>query len=353
MHLTTRRRVAKARRAQRIATVRSNARAVGRAFALIGVVLAVLVGRTKRRWSRAEDPCGPEGFALPSGEARVVRTSDGAELAATVAGPAGGATVVLSHCWTGARAVWAPVARELVRQGHQVVLYDQRGHGASSVGSAPLTVERLGTDLCEVLEQLEVRDAVLAGHSMGGMSAQAFAIGHPAELAARVRGIVLVSTAARAVPRPLPEAVARTALSDAALRRTGRGWRSLASVRLVVGRQPRMAHLVQARDMLHDTPEAVRLGCLVAMGHMDLREGLTGVDLPATVLVGTQDRLTPPRLARTIAARLPHARLVVLPGAGHMLPWEEPAQVVEAIAAMDAATRQAGEDHGRAELVGS
>lgn len=61
----------------------------------------------------------------------------------------------------------APVAHRLLDAGHRVVLYDQRGHGESSLGRAPVTVERLGEDLAAVLKHLDVRDAVLAGHSMG------------------------------------------------------------------------------------------------------------------------------------------------------------------------------------------
>ena len=49
-----------------------------------------------------------------------------------------GPTVVLPHCWAGSHAMWVPVARRLVESGHRVVHYDQRGHGASSRGTAPL-----------------------------------------------------------------------------------------------------------------------------------------------------------------------------------------------------------------------
>ena len=62
--------------------------------------------------------------------------------------------VVLAHCYTGSRGVWAPVARRLVDKGYRVVLWDQRGHGASTVGSDGLTIDRLGEDLREVLESV-------------------------------------------------------------------------------------------------------------------------------------------------------------------------------------------------------
>ena len=67
------------------------------------------------RTGRAAGP-GRDDLALPRGSDTVVTTDDGARLAVTVAGPPPGdglAPVVLTHCWTGSRAVWAPVARRL------------------------------------------------------------------------------------------------------------------------------------------------------------------------------------------------------------------------------------------------
>ncbi len=59
--------------------------------------------------------------------------------------------MVLPHCWGCTHAIWVPVARRLVESGHRVVLYDQRGHGASSRGTAPLSIETLADDFAAVL----------------------------------------------------------------------------------------------------------------------------------------------------------------------------------------------------------
>ncbi|HEX7443487.1 MAG TPA: alpha/beta fold hydrolase, partial [Acidimicrobiales bacterium] len=101
---------------------------------LIGAGTVLAATAAARRWSGAEDPTGGDPLGLPDGERTTITTPDGAELAVTVAGPDAGPTVVLSHCWTGDQRIWAPVARRLVDQGHRVVLYDQRGHGGSTIG---------------------------------------------------------------------------------------------------------------------------------------------------------------------------------------------------------------------------
>ncbi|QGG94032.1 alpha/beta fold hydrolase [Actinomarinicola tropica] len=126
-----------------------------------------------RRRRRRADSCGPHCLTLPEGRGDVITTADGAELALHVAGPADGPLVVLVHCWTGAKELWAPTARRLVHLGHRVVLYDQRGHGSSTWGDGVSDVDRLGDDLATVLAHVDALDAVVAGHSMGGMSIQA------------------------------------------------------------------------------------------------------------------------------------------------------------------------------------
>ena len=308
-------------------------RQVGAALGLAAVAgLAAYVLRSRRPvWATGDDPCGPEGLALPAGEARTVRTDDGAELDVLVAGPADGPTVVLAHCWTGVKAFWGPVARRLVADGHRVVLYDQRGHGASTVGSDPMTTDRLGEDLKAVLDDLGADELVLAGHSMGGMTIQALAVHHPDVVRDHVRGVVLVATAAQVLPRPLIPALVDLALGEAALAPLGRGDRALAVTRGALGRSAHRAHVQATADGFFGTPAAVRSGFLTAMSAMDYRDGLADISVPTTVLVGTHDRLTPPRRARLLAERIPAAELVVLPGAGHMLPIEEPERVTEAI----------------------
>jgi non-heme chloroperoxidase len=315
----------------------SRRRKVGLALAATAVAGAAAAAYAARRrvptWATGDDPCGPEGLALPDGDTRTVRTDDGAELEVLVAGPADGPTVVLAHCWTGMKGFWGAVARSLVADGHRVVLYDQRGHGGSTLGTDPMTIDRLGEDLLAVLDDLGAPELVLAGHSMGGMTIQALAVHHPDVIRDRVRGIVLVATAARVFPRAVAAPLLDLALGDRALGGVLGTPRALVMTRGAHGRLAHRAHVEATAEGFFGTSGAVRSGFLAAMTAMDYRGGLADIDVPTTILVGTDDRLTPPRRARLLADRIPGAELVVLPGAGHMLPIEEPARVTEAITA--------------------
>jgi pimeloyl-ACP methyl ester carboxylesterase len=288
------------------------------------------------------DAVDPDDALVPGGEARTVTTDDGATLSATVAPGAGSGaavgadatgaddgvdptartTVVFAHGWTNNRSVWAPVAREVAAAGHPVVLYDQRGHGRSTLGDDPLGIERLGDDLAALLEGLDVRRAVLVGHSMGGFTSMSFVCRHPDLLAERVEGMVLVSTAAHGLSMGRMAPVARLLLGSPAVERVARHRGGQLFVRRVLGRRADPAHVRSTREMFVSTPAAVRVGYFDSFGPMDLRSCLGGVDVPVVVMVGSRDTLTPPRLGRAIADLVPGARYELLPDAGHMLPLE-------------------------------
>jgi pimeloyl-ACP methyl ester carboxylesterase len=329
-------------------------RAVGALAIGASAVLGALVGwALDRRWLGApagdaldpEDPggSGDRGLELPEGEEHVVVTDDGAELAVTLLRPEGArkgrflrrrapATVVLAHGWTNTRAVWAPVARRLLEAGHPVVAYDQRGHGASTFGPEAPTVQRLGEDLAAVLAQLDVRDAVLAGHSMGGFSVLAYAVDHHDELPHRARGLALVGTAAHGVGLGSLDQLASRVVGGQALNwLLARPRLGLLLLRGAVGRHPRRTDIAVTRDLFLATKPEVRAACYLLCTQMDLRAGLPTIDVPTVVLAGARDSVTPAHLGRTIADMVPGARFELLPDAGHMLLLEETDRVVAAI----------------------
>lgn len=292
---------------------------------------AVAATRAVRTWERAHDPTAGQPLSLPDGHDVQVPTPDGGLLHATVAGPDDARTFVLAHCWTGDRRVWGPVAKLLVDRGNRVVLYDHRGHGASTAGSHGLSIDALANDLRAVLEHLDLRNVTLGGHSMGGMCAQAFAVQHPESFAERVEAMVLVATACEAV------GVGRFAdkLAGRALANT-RFDRVLAHPRIgptfvrgSVGRRPALSHLQATAETFVATAAEARTSFFTSMREMDLTAGLPSINVPVTVVGGTHDRLLPPRYARRIGELIPDARLVMCEDAGHMLPWEEPEQLAE------------------------
>jgi pimeloyl-ACP methyl ester carboxylesterase len=305
------------------------------ALGLVAATAAGAVGAFKRAdagWRNTVDHIPPGDRLVPRGELRTVTTDDGAALAVTVAGPGRGPLVVLAHGFTNAREVWAPVAHRLVRSGAQVALYDHRGHGSSTSGTGGHTIERLGRDLAAVLEDLDARDAVLVGHSMGGMTIQSFAANHPDVVRDRVAALVLVATAAHGIGRGgRRDQQAAKAAGHPMAERFLASPVGHAFFRGVYGLAVRHADLTLSQDGFLATTAAAREQFTDAMLSMDLRKANAAIDVPTTVIVGARDTLLPPHLGEEVAASIPGARLVRLPHMGHMLPLEAPAEVAETV----------------------
>ncbi len=313
--------------------------AIGAALAAVGAAGAGY----KRLAAQGAGDSGPDDGSLSLGWGegvsqpghQVVRTSDGAELAVwDLPGDGPDApVVVLPHCWGCSHEIWLPVARRLREHGTRVVLYDQRGHGASSRGTAPLELATLAHDLADVLETTDQRDAVLAGHSMGGMTIMALATYRPDVLKARARATVLVATAATSLGGRSARGarLASAMVASSAVSRAMRAKGGHVFVRSAFGTSPVRAHMDLTRDLFGSCPGTVRGGFLRSLTTMNLLEGAATMDVPTTVMVGTRDALTLPEKADQIVSTVPGARLVTLQDRGHMLPLEEPEAVTDEI----------------------
>jgi len=283
--------------------------------------------------------------------------TDGVTLRVETSGPADAAvTVVLLHGWCQDRRTWhhqAAALGGLAGGPPRVIAFDARGHGRS--GSTELhaaTLRQLSDDLGEVLRRYApTGPVVLAGHSMGGMTIMEYAHDHPAEFAERVAGLLFVSTTAEGHTHTsygLPSQLALLmrageTIGAGVLARSG-AWRPHRA--LLPALRPAVRWLLFGDDY---EPEAMRIA-MRAFGRASLRsiggfrasigtqqrlDTLAALGhLPAAVLVGAKDRLTPPPCARSIAEALPSAELTVCPGAGHMLPLERPAEVSAALTAV-------------------
>ena len=268
---------------------------------------------------------------------RWVSAPDGVRLAVEAWGPQDApSAVVLAHGWTLTRSSWRPVVDRLraERPDVPVVTYDHRDHGDS--GRTPdrrprqgPTVGVLADDLAAVVRSLPGA-VVLGGHSMGGMAVLALAGRHPDLVAERVRGVVLVNTAAGGLARRRALAVAMRALAAApAPLRVPRVPAPLAR-RLGYGAGAPPDVVARVRRGV-PPPSARSVGAWFgALMDLDEEASLERLqDVPVTVLAGDVDRLTPSAHAEAIAGALPGARLEVVPGTGHMLLFEHPDRVVE------------------------
>ncbi len=256
--------------------------------------------------------------------------ADGANVHVISRGQRSMPTVVLLHGVTLSAKVWKEAFAELGSD-HHVVALDWRGHGQSIAGTAGYGLDLLASDLAEVLTQLDLKDCVIVGHSMGGMALMRFCGDQTPVLADRVKALMFLSTAAQeiglaTVPAALQGAVRRVLTANPIAKRaswTLPGDLGYSMVRVTFGDQPDPEWVELARNIVADMdPDATAASFVPLLGH-DATKILPSIRVPVTVVVGTEDRLTPPSQAKRIASLIPHARLVILTGPGHMIMLEQ------------------------------
>jgi pimeloyl-ACP methyl ester carboxylesterase len=319
---------------------------------LVGAAAALGTAVYVRNQARADavaDPRAGELAPVPPRVDRIVFSADGTGLRVAEYGPADAPTVVLAHGWTCAIEFWTHEIRALSRD-HHVVAYDLRGHGGSAVpGPAQFTTDALADDLAAVLTATVPagRQAIVVGHSMGAMSTVALAARHRALLHEKVAAVLLANTGvgdlvSGSLLQPGPEGLRRLTAPLA---------RKLLGSTVPLGARPTKATLPMIRyialapsatpeqvafcaHILMETPRRVRGGFGATLATLDLRAAVAHLDVPAVVITGASDRLTPARHGRRLAEDLPQGRLVEFEGVGHMSPVEVPELVEDEIRAL-------------------
>jgi pimeloyl-ACP methyl ester carboxylesterase len=252
------------------------------------------------------------------------------ELFADVRGT--GPPVVLLHGQPGSSADWAAVATRL-QDRFTVVVPDRAGYGRT--GGLARGFRQNAAAVTGLLDRLHIARATIAGHSWSGGVVIAMAERVPD----RVIGVVLVASVSplespgrldRALASPLVGAGATASLgltgrllsvpavrrllarrlgaSDDAIVALANAWRQGGTGRSFV---------IEQRSLVDELPQ--------------LAAGLSDIAVPANILVGEADRIIPARAGARLAAAIPGARLTRLPGAGHLLPFQQPGAIVAAI----------------------
>lgn len=210
--------------------------------------------------------------------------------------------------------------------GYRFLRYDLRGHGLSAKVPGPYKLTDFVDDLRALLDHLRIDRTILAGFSLGGLIAQAFALGHPE----RIQGLVLVSTIAgrTAAERERVLQRARTLSDKGAVSHLAEAVDRWFTADFIF-RHPEVLEERRRRSLGND-PECYAAAYRV-LAETDLAECLSDISTPTLVMTGENDIGSTPRMAQLIAERVPDARLQVFPHLKHSVLLEAPDQVAAAI----------------------
>jgi 3-oxoadipate enol-lactonase len=244
-----------------------------------------------------------------------------------VTGRATKGSLVLLHGFPLHGGMWQG-QRETLSAQWQVVVPDFRGFGQSPE-TDPFSIEQLADDVQGIVQEKGLGNIVLAGLSMGGYVALAYA----KKYAQTLRGLILLDTTAEA---DTDEKRQNRDRMIAIVRE--RGSKPIADAMLgklipeeTARNRPQLARTL--RDMMEGTRPETIVHALAAMRDRPDQTNMLGqIKAPTLIGVGDQDAITPPDVARAMHAKIPGSQLRIFIGSGHMSPMEQTEQVNAAIA---------------------
>jgi 3-oxoadipate enol-lactonase len=219
------------------------------------------------------------------------------------------------------RSVWDGVVQRL--EGDlELLTYDCRGHGQSPKAKGPYTASLFAHDLAELFDHIGWDTAAVAGCSMGGNVAQAFASEYPQ----RVTALGLIDTTA------WYGADAPATFKERAETARAKGMRGMIDFQLTrwFSDDFRASHpdvLKRTVDVFVATdPDCYAASCDL-LGAADARAALGSFRMPVAVVVGEEDYATPVAMAKHLHEAIPQSTLTIIPGARHLTPIEFPDRI--------------------------
>ena len=231
-------------------------------------------------------------------------------LAYALSGNPDGAPLVFVNGLGGLQESWFYQGRRFSEE-HCVLTYDHRGNGRSPFRDGPARMQTYVDDLLQILDEVSIEAAHFVGISFGSRLLQELALSCPA----RVRSITLCA-ATSAPAEPEGASVLKEMGSMTVERFMEDVVPLLFGAKYVAANHKRLEAFARGRMRRPTDPRGLAMQW-EAICHFDSRDRLSSIGVPALIIHGKEDRLTPFRAAERLAAGIPNATLVGLEGIGH------------------------------------
>jgi non-heme chloroperoxidase len=308
---------------------------------LLGLLILVALVYGFVQWKVYQINSAPQAVSYetlsqqPDGVEGYITTADGTKLRTLTAGDSTKPTVVLAHGFGGTIRDWNLIFNQLVKDGYHVVAFEQRGHNKSTIGSDGVNSKAMAGDYKTVLEHFNVQNAVLVGHSMGGFLSIRFMIDYPEVVKKRLKAGLIMASFAGDVSKDNAQNKIQIPLITSGWINTIFNNKPLATIfsASLLGK-PNQAVIQTSLDNFKLQNYASLVPILQAFVDENYYPHINEIAIPCTILVGTADKTTPAFHSETLAKDIPNAKLIKIEGAGHLLNWEAPQDVVTQIEAL-------------------
>ena len=235
-------------------------------------------------------------------------------------GVKGQVPLIFLHGVMGSSEIWKPQVDHFKNQ-RRVTILDLRGHGQSDKPLGKYSIAQFSDDLHSFMKNLDIEKAVIVGHSLGGMTALRFTLDHQD----MVDKLILIDTTAKASSSFRTKLL--LSLSKILMDVSHRSF-----LKIYLSRYSDLEDfdLEEAIAKLLKTPKYVTKSCFSTIAGFDVTSELANIRVPTLIIHGRESS-TPLVLAEYMNEHIPQAELVIIEGAGHASPKENPDEIWKAI----------------------
>lgn len=277
-----------------------------------------------------------ELFKPIEGQIEQVGMPDGTSIHTITSGK-GKTTILLAHGYGFNHIEWNIIVARLNQLNYQTIVFDQRGHGKSTIGQEGISSSTMASDYKNLIEHFNLERCILVGHSMGGFLSMKFLLDHPDMQHKHVKGCVLMATFAGDVNKNNFQNRLQIPLIKSGILQKLIQWEPIGKL--------------FGKSLLGDTadPEVIRwivtvfleqdhsklLPILQAFGDESYYDSLKNISIPCAVVIGDKDATTPSFHTDDIVKGIPNTTRIDIKGKGHCLNVEAPEEIIKAIQLMD------------------
>jgi 3-oxoadipate enol-lactonase len=235
-------------------------------------------------------------------------------------GPVEAPVVIFIHGFPLNKSMW-DLQLEVLKDEYRVIAYDIRGHGDSDAGHEDFSIDLFANDLMSFMDKLKIRKAMVCGLSMGGYIALN-AIGNYPE---RFDALILSDTQCVA---DTPEVRENRLVAIENIKKNGMedyAHESIKNLFAPVSLLTKDTEIASVREMIVNTSKKSIYNSLHALAiRKDTSGILPGIKIPVLILVGNEDKITPPEMAESMHKMINGSELHSIENAGHLSNLENP-----------------------------
>lgn len=277
-----------------------------------------------------------ELFKPIAGQVEQVEMPDGTSIHTITSGK-GKTTILLAHGYGFNHLEWNILVERLTDLAYQTIVFDQRGHGKSTIGREGISSSAMASDYKHLVEHFNLDHCILVGHSMGGFLSMKCLLDHPEMQHKNIKSCVLMATFAGDVNKNNFQNRLQIPLIKSGLLQKLIQWKPIGTLfgKSLLGdtSTPDVIDWIVTVFLEQDHSKLVPI--LQAFAEESYYDSLKNISIPCAVVIGDKDATTPPFHTDNIVKEIPNTKRIDIKGKGHCLNVEAPEEIIKAIQLMD------------------